>query len=290
MKIVIVSGLSGSGKSVVMRTLEDAGYYCVDNLPAGFIPPLIDQWQVAGETHLAISCDTRSAHSLTSIPQTIELLRQAGHDVKLLFLTANDTALIKRYSESRRRHPLEQIQLSGDSQTVPTRHTLLECIQQERELLAGVAGLANVIDTSVLPVQTLRTWVKDFVSADLAPLTLLFESFGFKHGIPLDADVVFDVRCLPNPFYDETLRPLTGLDAPVANYLAQHAPVQEMIADITAFVEKWLPRYMHDNRSYLTVAVGCTGGQHRSVYCVEQVAQHFAGREQVIIRHRALGR
>lgn len=283
MKIVIVSGLSGSGKSVVMRILEDAGYCCVDNLPAAFLTQLIEQWQAVGESHLAVSCDTRSATSLQAVPQAIEALRQAGHDVKVLFLTANDTALIQRYSESRRRHPLAQL----SSQPALTLH---ECIQQERDLLSSVATLANVIDTSALPVQTLRTWVNDFVSADRAALTLLFESFAFKHGIPLDADLVFDVRCLPNPFYDPNLRPLTGLDAPVADFLCAQAPVGEMIADITQFVEKWLPRYVHDNRSYLTIAIGCTGGQHRSVYCVQQIARHFAPTQQVIVRHRALGK
>ncbi|RCS58658.1 RNase adapter RapZ [Parvibium lacunae] len=283
MKIVIVSGQSGSGKSVVMRVLEDAGYCCVDNLPASFVPQLITKWTAAGETHLAISCDTRSATALQALPTTLDQLRAQGHDVKALFLTTNNATLIQRYSESRRRHPLA-------TQPQSAQMTLLECIQQERDILAPIAAISHVVDTSGLAVQTLRAWVIDFVSADRAPLTLLFESFAFKQAIPLDADLVFDVRCLPNPYYDLALRPLSGLDAPVAQYLGGIETVRDMIGDITRFVSKWLPHYLHDNRSYLTVAVGCTGGQHRSVYCVQEIAKHFAAREQVLVRHRALAK
>ncbi len=206
-------------------------------------------------------------------------LRKQGHNVQALFLTANTPTLVARYSETRRRHPL--------SNSDGTR-TLEECIAEERHLLEPLDGVGQVIDTSELLPQVLRTWVLDFIGNDRSGLTLSFESFAYKQGVPLDADLVFDVRCLPNPFYDPALRPLTGKDPAVVEFLKAVPAVSEMINDIASFLSRWLPAYEHDNRSYLTVAIGCTGGQHRSVYCVETLAARFRLSEPVLIRHRAL--
>jgi UPF0042 nucleotide-binding protein len=200
-------------------------------------------------------------------------------DIKVLFLDAKTDTLVKRYSETRRRHPLSEGTL-----------TLPEAIERERELLEPLSSIGHRIDTSDLAPNTLRAWIKDFVNVGAeAGLTTLFQSFGFKHGIPLDADLVFDVRCLPNPHYDEALRPLTGRDTAVVSFLEAEPRVLEMLADIRNFVERWLPCFVRDNRSYLTIAIGCTGGRHRSVYFVEALARHFAGEHRVLVRHRELG-
>lgn len=287
MRIVLVTGLSGAGKSVVIRLLEDIGYYCVDNLPLRFLLEVAQHLDRAGHPDLAVSIDARSEADLSDLPMLLDGLHEGGHDIKTLYLTASDTALVKRYSETRRRHPLAQRLQRKDIAREPT---LLESIQAERELLAPLVGLGHNIDTSDLHPNTLRHWVREFVSAPRVHLTLAFESFAFKDGIPVAADLVFDVRNLPNPFYDAALRPLTGLDAPVAAYLAAAAGVPSMIADIGGFIERWLPGYLADNRHYLTVAVGCTGGQHRSPYVVEQLARRFDGRAHVVVRHRAIQR
>jgi UPF0042 nucleotide-binding protein len=205
-------------------------------------------------------------------------------NVHLLFLDAQTDTLVKRFSETRRRHPLSDTGPHGHGQGL----TLPECVQRERELLAEIANIGHHIDTSELGANALRAWVKDFIHLDRARLTLLFQSFGFKNGIPLDADMVFDVRCLPNPHYDPILRPLTGRDAPVIEFLDRLPAVQKMYDDIRNFIENWLPGYIADNRSYLTVALGCTGGQHRSVYLAEKLAQHFEPQQQVLLRHREL--
>jgi len=197
--------------------------------------------------------------------------------VRVLFLDAKTDTLLKRYSETRRRHPLSDGNL-----------TVAECIERERELLAAIGGLSHHIDTSDLNPNALRAWIKDFIASDPAALTLLFQSFGFKHGIPLDADLVFDVRCLPNPYYDPRLRPLTGRDRAVIEFLEADANVRDMLADIRGFIERWLPCFAADNRSYVTVAIGCTGGEHRSVYFVEALARHFGGARRVLVRHREL--
>jgi UPF0042 nucleotide-binding protein len=277
-QLIIVTGLSGSGKSVVLKALEDSGYYCIDNLPATLLPQIAQHLNADGRAHVAISVDTRSI-ALEVLPDSIRQLREQGIAVRVLFLESNVETLVKRFSETRRRHPL------SDDNT-----TLAESILHERKLLAGLADLGHRIDTSELSASRLRRWVKDFIALENDGLTLLFSSFGFKHGIPLDADMVFDVRCLPNPHYDPKLRPYTGLDAPVIEFLAAETAAQQLFDDICGFVERWLPCFVADNRSYLTVAIGCTGGQHRSVYFVERLAQHFRQQQQqeVLVRHREL--
>ena len=275
MQLIIVTGLSGSGKSVVLKALEDTGYYCVDNLPATLLPQIYENL-AASQNRVAISTDTRSA-ALEALPENIERLKSQGVNVQVLFLESNTQALVKRFSETRRRHPLSNQDI-----------TLAESIEHERKLLAPLSELGHHIDTSDLSANTLRGWVKDFVAQENKNITLLFTSFGFKHGIPLDADFVFDVRCLPNPHYDPVLRPMTGRDAPVKAFLAEQTLVHEMYQDIQNFVSRWLPSFVQENRSYLTIAIGCTGGQHRSVYIVEELCQHFSKQQQVLIRHREL--
>lgn len=277
MQLFLISGLSGSGKSVALKVLEDNGYYCVDNLPAELLPALMDNLRQVGKDHVAVSIDVRSG-GVQQVPHYIEQLKQYGLDVHLLFLDAQTDTLVKRFSETRRRHPL-----SDDKLTLP------ECVQLERDLLAEIGHIGHHIDTSELGANALRAWVKDFIHVDRARLTLLFQSFGFKNGIPLDADMVFDVRCLPNPHYDPVMRPLTGRDTAVIEFLEHTPNAQKMYQDIRSFIEDWLPCFLADNRSYLTVAIGCTGGQHRSVYLAEKLARHFKSQQQVLLRHRELG-
>ncbi|HZS80767.1 MAG TPA: RNase adapter RapZ [Herbaspirillum sp.] len=287
MRVVLITGISGSGKSVALRVLEDAGYFCVDNLPPALLRNLVEIRLREGDETLAVATDARSADSLAGLGPDIQFLKDQGHDVKLLFLTATTESLITRFSETRRSHPLSH-HLSPNQH--PTdRLTLTECIHKEREILSVVEGLGHVIDTSNLSVSRLRPWIRDLIDIDRASLTLLFESFAFKVGVPLDADLVFDARVLPNPHYDVRLRALTGRDAPVVGFLANLPMVNELLSDIRTFVEKWLPSFKEDSRSYLTVAVGCTGGQHRSVYIVEQLASYFSANENVVVRHRQLG-
>ncbi len=276
MQLIIVTGLSGSGKSVVLKALEDTGYYCIDNLPANLLPEIYENLNAAQE-RVAISTDTRSA-ALEALPENIEKLKAQGVTVQVLFLESTTQALVKRFSETRRRHPLSNEDI-----------TLAESIEYERQLLSPLAELGPHIDTSDLSANTLRAWVKDFVASNNNSITLLFTSFGFKHGIPLDADFVFDVRCLPNPHYDPLLRPMTGRDQPVKKFLEQQPLVIEMYQDIENFISRWLPSFIQENRSYLTIAIGCTGGQHRSVHLVEELGKHFTSqKQQVLIRHREL--
>jgi UPF0042 nucleotide-binding protein len=277
MQIVLVSGLSGSGKSIAIAVLEDIGYYCVDNLPLAMLQPLVEHLTHEGHTRIAIAIDARSGASFAQLPQIAETLRKQGADLRVIFLEAKTLSLVKRFSETRRRHPLS-------SDTV----SLHEAIQLERETLADIAPLAHRIDTSDLSASALRLWIKDLIGQDRSRITLQFESFGFKHGIPLDADMVFDVRCLPNPHYVTELRPLTGRDQPVRDYIEASPDAMALLADIRAFVENWLPCFIRDHRAYLTVAIGCTGGQHRSVYFAETLAAAFREREQVLVRHREL--
>jgi UPF0042 nucleotide-binding protein len=279
MLVVIVSGLSGSGKSVALNVLEDASFYCVDNLPATLLTDTVAFLQGGGYDRIAVSVDARSGPALDALPRSVEAMKALGVDVRLLFLDAKNDTLIKRFSETRRRHPLGGKNL-----------TLDESISHERELLEPVGEIGHHIDTSDISANTLRSWVKDLVEIDRSGMTLLFESFGFKQGIPLDADMVFDVRCLPNPFYDPRLRPLTGLDAEVIAFLDALPDARRMETDIGDFVDRWLPAFQRDNRAYLTVAVGCTGGQHRSVYFAERLAQRFRAEAPVLIRHRQLVR
>jgi UPF0042 nucleotide-binding protein len=288
MRLVLITGMSGSGKSVALRLLEDVGYYCVDNLPPRFLAQLAAYLAESGQQKVAVSVDARSDPSLAALPEIIAGLHGAGHDLRVLFLTASTESLVHRYSETRRRHPLSS-RLAAEPGAEPT---LTESIEAERELLAPLDKAGHVIDTSGLAPATLREWVRQFAGAEPATLTLAFESFAFKNGVPAAADLLFDVRNLPNPFYEPALRPLTGLEAPVAAFLAREPIVAQLIDDIDAFIEKWLPSYHADNRHYLTVAIGCTGGQHRSPYVVEQLATRFAARrrERVLARHRSLGR
>jgi RNase adapter protein RapZ len=277
MQLIVISGLSGSGKSIALNVLEDSGYYCVDNLPAKLLSGLTQHLAQEGYERMAISIDVRSGATLSGLPGFLAELRASGIQVHLMFLDAKTDTLVKRYSETRRRHPLAD-----------DRRTLPESIAHERELLAELAELGHHIDTSDLSPATLRLWVKELLDLGDSNLTLLFQSFGFKHGIPLDADMVFDVRCLPNPYYDPALRPLTGQDDAVIAYLEGTPNARSMLDDIRAYVDKWLPCFLRDNRSYLTVAIGCTGGRHRSVYFAEQLAAHFRGARRVLVRHREL--
>jgi UPF0042 nucleotide-binding protein len=278
MHIVIISGLSGSGKSIVLNMLEDAAYCCVDNLPSPLLQPLVDQLAAQGYDKVAVAIDIRGGESIASLPQQLAALRARGLELHFLFLDAKDETLIKRYSETRRRHPL-----ADDTRT------LTEAIAEERDRLAGLAELGHHIDTSGLRPNTLGDWVRQFIlTGARRELTLLFESFGYKHGAPLDADLVFDVRCLPNPHYDPALRPLTGRDAAVVAFLEAEPEVLRMRSDIARFVADWLPCYLRDNRSYLTVGLGCTGGVHRSVYLAEWLGREFRGQARVLVRHREL--
>ena len=284
MRIVLITGISGSGKSVALNVLEDTGYYCVDNLPPALLSQLVSQLTDEGTQALAVAVDARSAESLANLPDAVLALRAQGHDVKIMYLTANTHSLVARFSETRRSHPLSHELKPG--QNPAARRTLIECISEERERLSAIEQLGHVIDTSELSANKLRAWIKDLVQSENAPLTLFFESFAFKVGVPLDADFVFDVRAIPNPYYDLALRPMTGRDAPVIAFLDAQPSADEMFKDIRDFVAKWLPSFKTDNRSYLTVAVGCTGGQHRSVYMAERLARHFHPTEQVVLRHR----
>ena len=280
MQIVLISGLSGSGKSIALNVLEDAGYYVVDNLPAALLPGLVEHLRGAGWERLAVAVDMRSGASIEALPKVVEALRAEVRDLRFIFLDARDDTLIARFSETRRRHPLAT---GGTS--------VEEAIHHERDALECIAELGHRIDTSDMHPNTLRAWVKDFIQMSAAQgMTLMFESFGFKYGIPLDADLVFDVRCLPNPHYDPKLRPLTGRDQPVVDFLQRVPEVGRMCQDIHDFLAGWLPAYLRDNRSYLTVAIGCTGGQHRSVYIAEWLAVRFRDQLDVIVRHRSAAR
>ena len=278
MELILISGLSGSGKSVALHLLEDAGYYCVDNLPVVMLTVLARMLQEDEVSKVAVAIDSRSGHGIDLLPEKLVKLQAAGINLTFLYLYANEETLLKRYSESRRRHPLAS---NGQS--------LEESIRAEGQLLEPLASLGHRIDTSGLKANALREWVRQFIEAEPGQgLTLMFESFGFKHGLPTDADLVFDVRCLPNPHYDPALRPLTGRDQPVIDFLESEEEVCRMRDDIARFVGNWLPSYIRDNRNYLTVAIGCTGGQHRSVYFAEWLGRSFATQARVLVRHRTL--
>jgi UPF0042 nucleotide-binding protein len=285
MRIILITGISGSGKSVGLNALEDAGYFCVDNLPPSLLRALVETRAKEGDRTLAVAVDARSADSLAGLPDDVRWLKEQGHDLKVLFLTAKTESLITRFSETRRSHPLSHRFTKPDGK----QPTLVECIHAEREMLAPVEGMGHLIDTSGASANKLRAWIRDLVASERAPLILLFESFAYKFGIPLDADLVFDVRVLPNPFYDPALRPLNGRDQPVIDFLEAQPEALQLLGDIRSFIDKWLPAFKNDNRSYLTVAVGCTGGQHRSVFITEALARHFNDRARVLLRHRELG-
>jgi UPF0042 nucleotide-binding protein len=277
MDLLLIGGVSGSGKSVALAALEDSGYYAVNNLPLPLVAQTVDYLGTAGRDRIAIALDVKTEPGLAGLPGTLAQLRASGWNARFLYLDAKTETLVKRFSETRRRHPF-----SSDTRT------LTEAIEYERGLLVDVRALGFAFDTSELPAAALRNWIKDFISVDASKLTLQFESFGYKHGVPLDADLVFDVRCLPNPHYEAELSPLTGNDPEVVAFLEEAPEVERMYNDIYHFVSSWLPDYARDNRNYLTVAIGCTGGWHRSVYFVERLARAFSPRYQVLKRHREL--
>lgn len=286
MKVVLVTGMSGSGKSVAIRALEDAHFYCVDNLPPPFILPVLERLEQDGHQQVAIAVDARTGNDIVNVPELVRTLRTKKVDVRPLFLDADDETLITRYSESRRRHPMST--RLGDQATVQ------ECVDAERLALDPLKNMSNSIDTSALQPNLLRRWVWESVEEQASRLTLIFETFGFKKGRPSDADLVFDVRCLSNPYYDKNLRPLTGKDPEVADFIKSDSRSDPLIADIESYLRKWLPSYLDEQRSYVTVAIGCTGGQHRSVYVAETLAKRFSEKplleiESVLMRHRSLG-
>jgi RNase adapter protein RapZ len=288
MQINLITGISGSGKSVALRAFEDAGYDCVDNLPVSLLESLITTLEAEKSERVAVAIDARRGQSIADLPLILENLRRT-HEVRILFLNADTNTLVQRFSETRRRHPLSANKHQSQSAT------LIEAIDKERNLLEPLRSQAHSIDTSNLPAHALRSWIQDLLKDKPLGLTVVFESFGFKKGVPSEADLVFDVRCLPNPHYDKILRPLTGKDKAVQEFLEIIPEVISMESDITKFIEKWLPHYIADGRSYLTVAVGCTGGQHRSVYLVNRLCEHFQAQKGLstlqinfLDRHREL--
>jgi UPF0042 nucleotide-binding protein len=284
-EIVFVTGISGSGKSVALHALEDAGYFCVDNLPPELLREFLRIEQQRAERRVAIAMDVRSAGSLPHLLPLVNELRDEGVVIRPLFLDASTDALVRRYSETRRPHPLSKLPPGAEADE---HRALVEAIELERRLLEGLRELSTVIDTSQLRPAQLRGWIRDLVQANASALTLVFESFAFKHGVPRDADFVFDVRVLPNPHYIRELRPLTGRDAAVVDYLREQPEATEMLDMIETFLRRWLPAFEDDQRSYLTVAIGCTGGQHRSVYLAERLAERFRQRAGTLVRHREL--
>lgn len=285
--LVLISGISGSGKSVALNALEDAGYYCVDNLPPELLREFIRLEQDFGAPKVAVAADVRSASSLPKLLPLMEELRAEGTRVLPIFLDSRTETLVRRFSETRRRHPLSTIDEDPGPGPV-SRSALVDAIEREREMLMGLRNVSTVIDTSDLRPAQMRHWIRQLVGVGEAQLTVVFESFAFKHGVPRDADIVYDLRVLPNPHYVRELRALTGRDAPVAAFLQQQPEVAEMLGLIEAFLTRWLSAYQQDQRSYLTVALGCTGGQHRSVYAVEEMANRFRAKVPTLVRHREL--
>ena len=286
LELVLITGMSGSGKSVALHALEDAGYYCVDNLPPPLLMDFIALQSGEYSTRVAIAMDVRSAKGLPLVPAQLDKLRAQGIGIKTLFLDANTDTLVRRYSETRRKHPLSQT----DTQPGDERRALADAIELERSLLADIRAHSYVIDSSMIRSAQLQAHVKSLITAPVAQLTLVFQSFSFKRGVPSDADFVFDVRMLPNPHYEAQLRVLTGRDAPVAAFLRTQPEVLPMEQQISDFLDGWMGALVLDHRSYVTVAIGCTGGQHRSVYLVEQLAAHFAPHWVTLKRHRELQR
>ena len=294
LRLVMISGVSGSGKSIALRALEDAGYNCIDNLPLALLDQTVHLLSDSGVTQVARSIDARGGTSLQALPGFLQKLKAEGADLRVIFLDARDQTLVRRFAETRRRHPL-----AGGNRTIE------ECLSEERQLLAPVAEYGHHVDTSELTPIRLRDWIKDLIELETDIRTLVLESFGYRAGVPLDADLVFDARCLPNPFYEPSLRPLTGLDAPVAGFLDQEPRAAALVGEIASFLKRWLPEYARDNRNYFTVAIGCTGGRHRSVYLVEKLAgairsavkdssgdciqgTRFSSNLNVLVRHREI--
>ena len=282
MELVVITGISGSGKSVALHALEDAGYYCVDNLPPELLAPFLYVEQQLRANRVAIAMDVRSAVSLPRLPDELAALREQGVNLRLVYLDSTTETLVHRFSETRRRHPLSKTDASGQPMG------LIESIELERELLSELREHAQVIDTSFMRTAQLQAYVKELIAAPHSQLTLVFESFAFKRGVPVDADYVFDVRMLPNPHYEPKLKPLTGRDKPVAAFLRKHESVLQMRQQIEDFLRHWLDALAQDHRSYVTVAIGCTGGQHRSVFLVEELARAFKDEWTTLKRHREL--
>lgn len=279
MQLVIVSGLSGSGKSIALSTLEDCGYYCIDNLPVRLIEPFVrESSRDQGKTAISIDCRNLSG-DVNLFGEALSTLKKFAIPYRILFLIAASQTLLNRYSETRRKHPLSHA----------TGLPLADAIEHERRLLESIAAYADlIIDTTHTNIHQLRELVLARLGEDNRQLALCFTSFGFKHGIPLDADFVFDARCLPNPHWEPELRPLTGRDPPVADYLQNLPETAQFLTQIETFLKTWLPRFRAQNRSYLTIAIGCTGGRHRSVYLAEKLGQVFSGPYSVVVRHREL--
>ena len=279
MKIILISGLSGSGKTIALNLLEDNGFFCIDNLPLELLPELIQlhSQQRQDNNQLAISIDIRSNLNTHTARETLIALRRAGHQVSILFLEASEAVLLRRFSETRRSHPL-----------LSSHTTLPESLRYEREWLAPLREHAYCIDTSSLSAQQLRHIVAQWIGIDHNALLVSIVSFGFKHGMPPNADFIFDVRSLPNPYYDPVLRPYNGKEQPIQDYLAVQPLVGEMLHDIYYFLHRWLPRIRQENRSYVTIGIGCTGGQHRSVYIAEQLGKKLVHEYQILVRHRQL--
>ncbi len=279
-RLAVLSGLSGAGKTIALRTLEDLDYYCVDNLPAALMPELVQAVSGGGHRRIAVGVDVRNrAEDLNRLPEVLAELARRGIDYQLIFLDTRDEVLIKRYSETRRRHPLS-------AEGLP----LNDAIALERKLLRPLAAIADrVIDSSELNVHQLRRLIATELGMAGRELSLLFESFAYKRGLPADADFVFDARCLPNPHWDARLRPLSGKDTPVREWLEERPEVGRFLAQLRGFLDEWLPRFEAESRSYVTICIGCTGGRHRSVYLCERLAEHFrASRDQVLSFHREL--
>jgi UPF0042 nucleotide-binding protein len=284
MELILISGMSGSGKSVALRSLEDAGYFCVDNLPPEMLIGFADLLLQRQDQLAAVAVDVRSAESLSQVPNYLKKIKTLGFEVECIFLDASTETLVHRFSETRRRHPLAPA--VSDHTDANINLVLTDAIELDRHLLSDIRDIAHVIDTSLLRSSQLQANIKQIIGAPAGNITLVFESFAFKRGVPLDADFVFDVRMLPNPHYEPGLNALTGHDAPVVEFLKAHRTVADMQTQIQQFLDHWLDALAQDHRSYVTVAVGCTGGQHRSVYLVEALARYFAPRWTALTRHR----
>ena len=280
MQLILISGLAGAGKSTALKILEDSGFYCVDNLPPPMLIQLIELYAFTSDIKkIAVGIDTRSYSLLRQLPHAINNIQKLGIETKIIFLDARTDVLIKRFSETRRKHPL------SDGQ-----NTISDCIAKEHEILAAISSLAHRIDTSDLSANQLRNIIKQFVNADYSGLNIVLQSFGFKYGLPIDSDFVFDVRCLPNPHYDPNIREFNGAEQPIIDFLGQQDKVALMINDIYTMVYKWLEEFSRDNRNYVTISIGCTGGKHRSVYIAEQLAKMIAAKGyKTITRHRQIG-
>lgn len=284
MNLFIISGLSGSGKSIALQALEDIGFYCIDNLPAALLPHFAEQLISVKKNPIknaAIGIDARNHSFLDEVPRSLNQLHSLGIRYRIIFIDAEESILIKRFKETRRRHPM-----------LDDNTSLIEAIRLEKELLEPLSFRASLrIDTTHTTPHELRRQVHGFARGeDTEGMTLFFQSFGFKHGTPMDADYVFDVRCLPNPYWQQELRNYTGLDEPVIRFLERHDEVEKMLMELCAFLEKWLPCFQREDRSTMTIAIGCTGGQHRSVYFVNKLADFFSAKGmKTQIRHRELG-